>query len=54
MRYVVILWHRTCVATLCAEVNTMAFDMTAQLVPMFWGLVAVMAVSSLSVLLSHE
>jgi hypothetical protein len=32
----------------------MALDMTAQLVPMLWGMVALMMVSSLSVLLSHE
>ena len=32
----------------------MALDMTAQLVPLVWGMVALMVVSGLSVLLSHE
>jgi len=32
----------------------MTLDMTAQLVPMVWGIVVLMVVSSLSVLLSHE
>ncbi len=32
----------------------MTLDMTAQLVPMLWGLVALMVVSSLSVLVLHE
>lgn len=32
----------------------MVLDMTAQLVPMVWGMVALLVVSSLSLLLSHE
>ena len=32
----------------------MALDMTVQLAPMLWGLVALMVVASLSILLSHE
>lgn len=32
----------------------MVLDMTAQLAPMMWAIVALMVVSSLSVLLSHE
>ena len=36
------------------EVTTMALDMTAQLAPMVWGMVALMVVASLSILLSHE
>lgn len=32
----------------------MALDMTTQLAPLIWGLVALMVVSSLSVLLSHN
>ncbi len=32
----------------------MTLDMTAQLIPMMWGLVGLMVVSGLSVLLSHE
>jgi len=32
----------------------MALDMTAQLAPILWGMVALMVASSLSVLLSHE
>jgi hypothetical protein len=32
----------------------MALDMTAQLAPMLWGMVALMVVASLSILLSHE
>lgn len=32
----------------------MALDMTAQLAPMVWAMVALLVVSSLSLLLSHE
>ena len=32
----------------------MALDMTAQLIPMVWGIIGLMVVSSLSVLLLHE
>lgn len=32
----------------------MALDMTAQWIPMVWGMVGLMVVSSLSVLLSHK
>jgi hypothetical protein len=32
----------------------MVLDMTAQLVPLVWAIVALMAVSSVSVLLSHK
>jgi hypothetical protein len=31
----------------------MVLDMTAQLAPMIWGIVALMAASTVSVLLSH-
>lgn len=36
------------------EVTTMALDMTAQFMPMVWGMVVVMVVSGCSLLLSHE
>jgi hypothetical protein len=36
------------------EVTTMALDMTAQFMPMVWGMVALMVVSGFSLLLSHE
>ena len=36
------------------EVTTMALDMTAQLIPMVWGMVALMVVSSAALLLSHQ
>jgi hypothetical protein len=32
----------------------MELDMTAQLIPMVWGMVGLMVVAGLSVLLSHE
>ena len=32
----------------------MALDMTAQFMPMVWGMVVVMVVSGCSLLLSHE
>ena len=32
----------------------MALDMTVQLAPMIWGMVALLVVSSLSVLFSHN
>ena len=36
------------------EVQRMALDMTAQLAPMVWGMVALLMVATFSVLLSHE
>lgn len=32
----------------------MAFDMTAQLIPLVWAMIGLMVVSGISVLLSHE
>ena len=32
----------------------MAIDMTAQLAPMIWGMVALMAVASVSLLAAHK
>ena len=32
----------------------MELDMTAQLIPMVWGMVGLMVMAGLSVLLSHE
>ena len=36
------------------EVTQMAFDMTTQLAPMVWAMVALMAVSGVSLLMSHR
>ena len=44
----------TLATSVVQEVTTMALDMTAQLMPMVWGMVALMVVSGFSLLLSHE